>query len=69
MVICAKCKEEMQCTSPGRPLVYRGNYVYPGDEFTCRKCGSTVVCANSKGYHLDRALQVLEEDQPIDMRK
>lgn len=69
MVICAKCTEEMKCTKSSRPVVYRGNHVYNGEEYSCRKCGSVIVVANSQGYHLERALAVLEEDKPIDMRK
>lgn len=69
MVVCAKCREEMTCTKTGRPLVWRGNHVYMGDEFTCKKCNDIVVIANSKSTHLEKALQVLENDHPIDMDK
>lgn len=59
----------MKCTKTGRPVVYRKNHVYPGDEFTCESCGFQVIKCNSNGYHLEKALQVLEDANPVDMDK
>lgn len=71
MVVCAKCKKEMTCTKTGRPLVWRSNHVYSGDEFGCKTCGALVVYSgdSQKSYHLEKALQVLEEQGPINMDK
>lgn len=69
MIVCVKDKEEMKCTKTGRPLVWRGNHVYSGDEFTCKICGAVVVYANANPYNLEKAMEVLSSDNPIDMRE
>ena len=58
----------MKCVKTGRPLVWRGDHVYQGDEFNCT-CGNSVVYSNSNPYHLERALAVLDDEEPIKMDK
>lgn len=71
MIVCAKCRIELQCSKTGRSLVYRNNTVYRGDEFTCKKCGATIVYLDpnylSHRHNLEKALQALEDQGPINM--
>lgn len=69
MLICIKCKEEMKCTKTGRPMVWKTNHIYRGDEYTCPKCETKIIYSNSQSYHMEKALVVLEKEDPLDMDK
>jgi len=47
MIVCRKCKKEMNCITNGVQVRYGdGSHAYAGDEFRCSKCGDQVVVTN-----------------------
>ena len=47
MVVCRKCKKEMQCETNGVQVRFgSGEHCYAGDEFKCPHCKDTVVVTN-----------------------
>jgi len=45
MLVCAKCKKEMQCIKTGMNVRFNenGSHVYRGDLFQCTNCGATIA--------------------------
>ena len=55
MLICVKCKKEMQCVKTGMSVRYRedGSHVYPADTFECPICGATVANTGNLNAHYE----------------
>jgi len=51
MVVCVKCKREMQCVKTGARVHFGWGHVYAGDAFACPTCGVHVVRTNEQAYH------------------
>lgn len=51
MLICAKCRKEMNCKKNSVGAVFSKTWVYAGDLFECLTCGATILSTNSNGYH------------------
>ena len=43
MLICMKCKKEMQCIEIGLGARWGESHVYPGDAFECSECGTKII--------------------------
>lgn len=50
MNVCVKCRVEMRCTKNGVYCVFGESHTYPGDKFTCPKCGAEFVRCNQSAY-------------------
>lgn len=66
MMICAKCKKEMQCVKTGVGADFGFGHVYAGDKFTCYDCGAEVIKTNPEP-HYDPELKF--HDEYLTMKK
>lgn len=50
MVICPKCRMEMQCVMNGVRAKYGCGHIYSGDKYRCKKCGGETVVTSAVPY-------------------
>lgn len=54
MVVCVKCKKEMQCIDMGIAARWNGTHAYPGDLFECPTCGAQILKCNTAPVYCDK---------------
>lgn len=64
MVVCARCKKEMQCIKTGMTVRFRenGEHAYAGDMLECPECKATIAVTNANSYHDEGAKRATPSD-------
>lgn len=52
MIVCTKCRKEMQCSRTGVLVLFGTSHGYAGDEFECKNCGNVTIDTNASPYHV-----------------
>jgi len=61
MLICVKCKREMNCYKTGLGARWGKDHVYAGDAFICSSCGAKIIKTNSSpSYDPEHKIETIQ---------